>query len=68
MNKMKVLMRKTKPIGEDENKEDAEWLEMWETDLPEEVIASAAIIEETAGTASPLRRGLRNAKQAITGK
>ena len=68
VNKMKVLMRKTKPILEDENEEDAEWLEKWETDLPEEAVASVAVVEEEEGTASPLRQVLRNAIQAITGK
>ena len=46
VNKMKVLLRKTKPIGEDEGEEDAKWLETWVNELPEEPAASAAIIEE----------------------
>ena len=69
VNKMKVLLRKTKPIGEDEGEEDAELLGTWVSELPEEPAASAvAIIDEGAEAASPLRRVLRDAKLAITGR
>ena len=69
VNKMKVLLRKTKPIGEDEGKEDAEWLGTWVSELPEEPAASAvALFEVGAGAASPLHWVLRNVKLANTGK
>ena len=69
VNKMKVLLRKTKPIREDEGKEDAEWLGTWVSELPEEPAASAvALFDVGAEAASSLRRVLRNAKLAITGK
>ena len=63
-----VNKRKTKPIGEDENEEDAEWLKTWVNKLPEEPAASAAMVEDVMEEASPLRLVLRNAKQMITGK
>ena len=60
VNKMKVL-RKTKPIGEDEGKEDVEWLGTWVSELPKEPAASAvALFDVRAEAASPLRRGMPN--------
>ena len=65
---MKVLLRKTKQSGEDENEEDAKWFDQWESELPEEPMAPAVVMEETEEAASPLCRVLRNAKQALAGK
>ena len=69
VNKTKVILRKTKPIREEENEEDAAWLEAWVSELPEVPAASAvAIVKVGAVAESPLRRVLTRAQLAITGK
>ena len=43
INQTKVVLRKTKPIGEEENEEDAVWLGAWVTELNFVIVPTAMV-------------------------